>query len=151
MSDVSIEGSVTEDASITEEYYDDVEYAPPTATGIYARWRTFLLKIDPHSTDPKYDPGFDMPDYKEVGATLMSIFGQSTIPDDYDPVSDFDGADLLKDIGPLVWGKLELPDICVFNISLSFPYSPCVFSTKRYLPIHDWSSRAEGRNFALQI
>jgi hypothetical protein len=33
VSDVSIEASVVEDASITEEDYDDVEYTPPTAIG----------------------------------------------------------------------------------------------------------------------
>ena len=37
VSDVSIEASVTDDASVTEEDYDDVEYAPPTAIGtLYA-------------------------------------------------------------------------------------------------------------------
>lgn len=33
VSDVSIEASM-EDTSVTEEDYDDVEYAPPTAIGI---------------------------------------------------------------------------------------------------------------------
>ncbi|KAF8504026.1 hypothetical protein JB92DRAFT_3145772 [Gautieria morchelliformis] len=110
VSDGSIECSTIEDASLTEEDYGDVEYAPPTAIV------------------PQYDPGFDMPNYKEVGATLMSLFRQTTIPGDYDSVSDFYSAELLKDIEPPVWEKLELPEILPDSISsfMTGAHSPVV-------------------------
>lgn len=81
-----------------------------------------------------------MPDYKKVGATFMSLFRQITIPSDHDddPVLYFDGADLLEDIGPLVWEKLELPEIRMLNSFLPFfLLTLCFFSTRRYLRIDD--------------
>ncbi|KAF8585905.1 hypothetical protein K439DRAFT_1632169 [Ramaria rubella] len=91
VSDGSIEASIIEETSIVEEDYDDVEYAPPTAI------------------EPEFDPGFDMPDYKEVGATFMSLFRQTAIFDEYIPVTGSDDTDLLND--PVIWERLELPKI----------------------------------------
>lgn len=56
-----------------------------------------------------------MPDYKEVGATLMSLIRQPIIPDDHDPVTGFDSTVFFEELGPIVWGKLDLPEICVFQ------------------------------------
>ncbi|KAF8513127.1 hypothetical protein BU17DRAFT_95621 [Hysterangium stoloniferum] len=93
VSDVSIEASIMEEISVAEADYGDVEYLPPTAI------------------ESVFDPGFDTPDYKEVGATLLYLFRTMSIQDDSKPSEETTRIDTLKEAGSLVWETFELPDI----------------------------------------
>ncbi|KAH7108319.1 hypothetical protein BKA62DRAFT_681807 [Auriculariales sp. MPI-PUGE-AT-0066] len=84
ISDGSIElsdtvGSLSLNTVPTAEEFDDIEYMPPRAI------------------TPEYEPPFDMPNYAQLGANLMSIAHLACFPDEaaYDPHNDFDGHTLL--------------------------------------------------------
>ncbi|KAL4073740.1 hypothetical protein J3A83DRAFT_4371037 [Scleroderma citrinum] len=68
VSDIDIEvGGVVVNQSLQEEDYDEVEYMPP--------------KVE----DVPYEPPFELPDYREVGKTLMTLI--RSFPLDEDPPS----------------------------------------------------------------
>lgn len=76
-SEIDIEvGSATVNHSYEKEDYDEVEYMPP--------------KVD----EVPYEPPFELPNYKEVGKTLMALIRSYPVDDDPPPDPSFTSQEL---------------------------------------------------------
>lgn len=103
VSDVSIDLAGTSLEEVAEEVIDaddfsDVEYMPPTATGVFFHKRNKILLANDTAVPP-YEPPFELPNYKELGANLWRAAHSYPVnnPPNYD--AELDSDELLKDAG----------------------------------------------------
>jgi len=88
VSDIDIEiGGVVANQSLEEEDYDEVEYMPPKVEGESCspssqNRLTFML-------DVSYEPPFELPNYREVGKTLIALIRSFPLDDNPPTVPSF--------------------------------------------------------------
>ncbi|KIJ68020.1 hypothetical protein HYDPIDRAFT_25469 [Hydnomerulius pinastri MD-312] len=94
VSDVDIEvGTAAVNQSIEEEDYGEIEYMPPKVEEI------------------PYEPPFEMPNYKEVGKTLLALIRSYPIEDDLPSTTDISFTAHESEKGFFAIPNLTLPEI----------------------------------------
>lgn len=78
--DINTEVAAAPNQSIDEEDYDDIEYMPPKLPGKYLR-KVLFLPIDRCCAELPFEPPFELPNYKEVGKTLLALAHSYPIED----------------------------------------------------------------------
>lgn len=115
VSDECIEASLQDDASEEQEDSSEIEYMPPTATGEYP-----IFAVNTHhncgNIEPPYEPEFEMPDYRQVGQNIKSLFRCMSISDaeSSSPIPKLFDEDNIP-----TFDYLYFPDLCLCTHLLS--------------------------------
>lgn len=109
VSDVDIEvGEVAATQTFEEEDSDEIEYMPPKVEGEFCG--SSSLNRPTFMPDALYEPPFELPNYREVGKTLMALIRSFPLDDTPPSVPLFSNVELegIPDV-------LSLPSIGVFT------------------------------------
>ncbi|KIO09469.1 hypothetical protein M404DRAFT_131585 [Pisolithus tinctorius Marx 270] len=113
-SDIDIEiGGVVANQSLAEEDYDEVEYMPPKVDGI------------------PYEPPFELPNYREVGNTLIALIRSYPFDDEPPPDPSFTLQELESEDDKLALPIMALEDdmFAELNTETRYPATGNVQST----------------------